>query len=88
MKKRMIGIFGLMTGLSLIIGGGILLKAENTGDYGQAAAMANNTEDAGMILIEEEEVPLAATIPSGEDEQPLATAVPAEDGRASEEEAS
>ena len=52
MKKRIIGIFGLMTGLSLIIGGGILLKAENTDDYGQAVAMANNTEDAGMILID------------------------------------
>lgn len=88
MKKRIIGIFGLMTGLSLIIGGGILLKAENTDDYGQAVAMANNTEDAGMILIEEEEVPLAATIPSGEDELPLATAVPAEEGEASDEEVS
>ena len=88
MKKRIIGIFGLMTGLSLIIGGGILLKAENTDDYGQAVAMANNTEDAGMILIEEEEVPLTATIPSGEDEMPLATAVPAEEGEASDEEVS
>ena len=36
MKKRIIGIFGLMTGLSLIIGGGILLKAENTDDYNPA----------------------------------------------------